>query len=233
MKNFIKSIIILGIIWLLFSICYFVIPIHYYNSTTYGLSYIFIVIAFLVQIYPLVITFIKSSNLRSKLYSMPLIKVGIIYLIVQMLFGIALWAINSMMPVATWIPIIVSLIFIGFTVIGFIGAEAQKEEIENIEKTIEVNTIFIDDLKANSKSFSSCFNYEPLKNKVKKLHELILYSDPVSSPDTASVENEITTKFTRLQKLYLEEELEQLEYAIDELVYLMNERNSLCKSKKK
>ena len=232
MKNLVKSIIVLGIVWLVFSICYFVIPYHHYNSMTFGLVYVFTALGFIVQIYPIVVTFVKSDKLKSKFYSMPLIGVGIIYLVLQILLAVIMCILNSMMPVDTWIPILVSIILLAFVAIGFIGAETYKEEVEKIEQIVEINTVFIDDLKANSKSFYTYFSYEPLKNKVKKLHELILYSDPVSSPDLELIEDEISRKFTKLQGLYLKNDYDNLEYAIDELTSLMIDRNNLCKSKK-
>ena len=232
MKNLIKSIIVLGIIWLVFSICYFVIPYHHNNSMTFGLVYVFSAIAFLVQIYPIAVTFIKSKKLKSKVYTLPLIGVGIIYLVLQLLLSIAMCILNSMMPVSTWIPTLISIVLLAFVVIGFIGAETYKDEVEKIEQNVEINTVFLDDLKRNSKSLYSYFSYEPLKNKFKKLHEIILYSDPVSSPELALVEDEITKKFTKLQELYLKSDYDNLEYSIDELISLMIDRNNLCKSKK-
>ena len=89
--------------------------------------------------------------------------------------------------------------------------------------------MFIDDLKANARALNNKFSYDPLKAKMNKLHDMIIYSDPISSPELLMIEDEITRKFNLLQEIYSEKEFDKLNDAIDELINLVDERNLRCK----
>lgn len=233
MKNKIRFLIIEALFVAIFTVCYFVIPYPHENNTVFVLGYVFSILAFLAQIYTFFVAFVKSKNLQSKFYGLPVVKVGIRYLVFQLVITLILTVINAFVAVPGWISVVVYLLILVLSVVGLITVEAYKEEVEKVEVVNEVNTIFLDDLKSNAKSLNDKFNYEPLKQNMKKLYELIIYSDPVSSPELASVEEEITRKFNDLKITYSEKAYERLETEIDQLTSLMEERNFRCKKLKK
>lgn len=91
------------------------------------------------------------------------------------------------------------------------------------------NLKFLNDLKVNVRKFYSKFKYEPLKNKMKKFYEDVIYSDPVSSPDLYVIEDEINRKFSLLVITYANHEFNKLDNIIDDLISLIEERNYNCK----
>ena len=58
----------------------------------------------------------------------------------------------------------------------------------------EVKTIFYNDLKTNLEIFKISFGYVPLKDKINKLYDLVLYSDPVSVDEVVELEDKILKK---------------------------------------
>ncbi len=232
MKNKIRFLIVLALVIAVFSVCYFVIPYKHNNETVFILGYIFTLVAMLAQIYTFYVGFAKSKDLKSKFYGFPIIKVGVIYLLVQFVLTVLITIINAFVDVPGWISVIVNVIVLAFSVIGLITVETYKEEIEKVESVEKVDTLFLDDLKTNAKSLYNKFDYTPLKGEMKKLYELIQYSDPVSSPELASVEDEITRKFNSLKATCSEKAYDRVQTEINDLVTLMEERNFRCKKLK-
>ena len=112
MKNNIRVCLVIGLFLLIFTVCYFVIPYPYENNTVFTLGYIFAIIAFLAQIYTLYKGLMKDSSLKSKVYGLPLIRVGFIYLAVQVIITLLLNIINAFVYLPSWICIVLHNILI-------------------------------------------------------------------------------------------------------------------------
>ena len=85
-KNSIKGYLILGILFALVSIIAFAIPTV--KTTTFGIAYVFTVVAFAAQIAIWKIALGRKDTLKSKFLGFPVVHVGIVYLIVQIVaFG--------------------------------------------------------------------------------------------------------------------------------------------------
>lgn len=232
MKNNIRVCLVIGLFLLIFTVCYFVIPYPYENNTVFTLGYIFAIIAFLAQIYTLYKGLMKDSSLKSKVYGLPLIRVGFIYLAVQVIITLLLNIINAFVYLPSWICIVLNILIIGVFAIGLITVEGYKETIEKEEMKEVINTLFLDDLKTNVKALYNKFDYEPLKKKMKDLYELIIYSDPVSHKDLVSLEDEISRKLNSLKSSFNNKDYTILEVEMNDLQSLMEERNYRCKKLK-
>lgn len=229
MKNKHRILIILLIVIAIFSTCYFVIPYPHNGLGVYISTYIFTLIAILGQLYPLYLAFYKSKNLASRVYGLPIVKVGVIYLVLQVIAMLALTITNAFVPVPVWIAILVQVIILGFGIIGVFVKESYAETVTALDSEQKANTRFLDDLKSNAKSLARRFNYEPLKRQFNDLVDLILYSDPVSNADLEDIETRITDKFDELSTNYKANNYVDVANNINELNDLMEERNSLVK----
>lgn len=230
MKNGFRLLISLFVIFVVFTILYFAIPIVYQNKVVYILECVFMYLAILVQIYPLYVSFVKPKELKSKFYGLPLVKIGLIYLGLVSLILVTLSIINWFVAVPLWVCIITNISVIGFAAFGFLMADTYKDYVLSSEKQEEINKIFIDDLKANARLLLNEFDYDPLKAKMKKLYDMVIYSDPISSVELVIIEDEITRKFNLLQEAYSYKEFNKLNYQIEELIVLLEERNLRCKN---
>ena len=82
-KNSFLSYIALGIAFILFNVVAFIIPTD--KNATFWCAYIFTVIAFLIQIPLWKIALGKKETLKNKFLGIPIIQVGFIYLVIQII----------------------------------------------------------------------------------------------------------------------------------------------------
>lgn len=232
MKNKLRFAIVLAILIILYTVCYFAIPYPHKDTTVFALTYVFAVVAFASQGYTFYVSFCKKDTLKSKVYGLPIFRVGIIYLAVALLTSIIITVANAFVAVPLWIAIILPVLLLGFAVIGCITTEAVKEEIERQDNKIVYDTHFIDNLKTEFKSLLVTFNYEPLKAKFNKLCDSISYSDPVSNESLILIEDEMDKNYILLKDALYNKDYVELEKQIDKLLLLVNERSARCKSSK-
>ena len=122
----------LAITFALFNIIAFAVPTA--KTSTFWIAYVFTAIAFASQIAIWKFAFKGADTLKSKFLGIPLISVGITYLIIQIIaFGIFM-----AFPIApTWIAIVVCALILGISAICLIGTETGREEINRGEEKVE------------------------------------------------------------------------------------------------
>ena len=74
---------IVAILVVMVSVVAFVIPFEKKSYATFIMSYVGILIALLAQGYVAYLIFKKSTTLKSKIYGIPVIRVSIMYLLIQ------------------------------------------------------------------------------------------------------------------------------------------------------
>lgn len=232
MKSKIRAGIALGIVFAIFTILYFAIPYPHKNESTYILAYVFLVVAFLAQIYVVFLAFSNSSSIKSKLYGWPIFNVGITYLILQTISTAVVSIVNAYYYFPIWIVITISILLMGFTAIGLISTKVAKEIVEQQDDNTAAKTSFIDQLRANSKIFLESVSHEPLKKKATDLLELIKFSDPISNESVLAIEEEIDVNYEELVSTYKKGDYGLSEQKMDSLSSLIKQRNSICKSSK-
>ena len=139
-KNSLMPYLALGIVFALFNVIAFVIPTD--KTATFWAAYAFSVVAFAVQIPLWKIAFGKKDTLKSKFLGIPVIHVGIIYLIIQ-LIAFAIFMIFPTLPV--WLAVIVCTIILATSVLCAIAGQAGANEINRVEisnKTLSVKIVF-------------------------------------------------------------------------------------------
>jgi len=123
---------VLGIAFVLFNVIAFAVPTA--KTATFWIAYVFTAVAFASQITIWKFAFKGADTLKSKFLGIPLISVGIKYLIVQ----IIAFAIFMVLPLtATWIAIVVCALILGVSAICLIGTETGREEINRVEEKEE------------------------------------------------------------------------------------------------
>ena len=141
MKNKNLGYVVLGILLVLVSIITFVIPTE--KTGTFWISYVFTAIAILAQIVIWKNTFGKEDTLKSKFLGLPVVHVGIVYLVVQ----IVAFAVFTAVPVLPiWSAIVACVAILGFSVIFMIAGEAGRGEIERVETKVQKKIFFIKEL---------------------------------------------------------------------------------------
>lgn len=208
----------LAIAFVLFNVIAFAIPTA--KTATFWIAYVFTAVAFASQIAIWKFAFKGADTLKSKFLGIPLISVGITYLIVQ----IIAFAIFMALPLTvSWIAIVVCALILGISAICLIGTETGREEINRVEEKVEKKVFYIKSLQVDIEMLASTETDADTKAALKKLAEKIRFSDPMSNEYLADIEAEITAKVKELKTTENKAEI------ITVLEALITERNKKVK----
>ncbi len=217
-KNNLMSYLALGIVFVLFNVIAFVIPTD--KTATFWTAYAFSLIAFAVQIPLWKIALGKKDTLKSKFLGIPIIQVGITYLIIQ-LIAFAVFMIFPTLPV--WLAVVVCTIILAISALCAIAGQAGANEINRVEEKIKVKRAFIQFLQTDIEMLTENETNAETKAELKKLAEKVRFSDPMSHEMLGELESRISAKVEEMKivsdKIALVREVE----------ILLIERNKKCK----
>ena len=217
-KNNLMSYLAIGIVFALFNVIAFVIPTV--KTATFWTAYAFSVVAFAVQIPLWKITLGKKDTLKSKFLGIPVIHVGITYLIIQ-LIAFAIFMIFPMLPV--WLAVVVCAIILAISVLCAIAGQAGANEINHVEEKIKVKRAFIQFLQTDIEMLVEGENDVETKAALSKLAEKVRFSDPMSHEMLGELESRISAKVEEMKTTADKKAL------IGEIEILLTERNKKCK----
>lgn len=223
-----KGYVILGILFIVFSVISFAIPFG--KTPVFILAYIFGVVSIGFQIYVFKIAFTSGGNAKSKYYGFPIVKVGVMYLMIQLLISFIEMATSSVMPI--WIVVVINILLLSAALIGCIAADVVRTEIEHQDVQIKKDTTNIINLRNISENLVALCNDEECKIRLKKLSEEFKYSDPVSSDNTFLLEEKLENQLINLKGMLQKEEYISSKTLCDEIMVNLKERNRICKMTK-
>ena len=227
-KNDIRTLIVLGIVWVAYSVVVFALPFP--MNAVFWLSYIFTTLAIAVQIYVLYSAFRKGDELRSKFYGFPIAKIGFIYLAVQLVSSLIFMLLSAKVPV--WLPVILYVLFLAVAAVGFISAEAMKEEVERQDVQLKKDVSAMRGLQTNIRSLAAQNRDSAFSKELEELSEAFRYSDPVSSEATAELEAGLAAHLDTLASTVLEGDAESVAPLCKKVRAMLDERNRVCKLNK-
>ena len=223
---------IVAILAVMVTVVAFVIPFPKKSYATFIMSYVGILLALAAQGYVAFLVFKKSSSLKSKVYGIPVIRVSIMYLLIQFIASFVIIAINTFVIVPVFVPVVIFVVLGGFAAIGILITSAVKGFIEDVEKEEKQKTAFLNNFKIEVESLEGKSSDEAINKDIHKFVEKVKYSDPMSAPALVEVENEINTKYLELKDLVLNNNIEETKKALIEINDLMDKRNKICKLEK-
>lgn len=209
---------VLGIFFVIFNVIAFAVPTA--KTATFWVAYIFTVIAFALQLIIWKFAFKDTDTLKSKFLGIPLISVGITYLLVQII-AFAVFMAVSFVP--SWIAIVVCTLILGISSICLIGTETGREEINRVEQKVSKKVFYIKSLQVDIEMLANAEADADTKAALTNLAEKIRFSDPMSNELLADLESKIIDKINDLKST------EQKATIIKELTLLFDERNKKCK----
>ena len=217
-KNSLMSYLALGIVFALFNVIAFAIPTD--KTSTFWAANAFSVVAFAVQISLWKIAFGKKDTLKSKFLGIPVVHVGITYLIIQ-LIAFAVFMIFPLLPV--WLAVVVCSIILAISALCAIAGQAGANEINRVEEKIKVKRAFIQFLQTDIEMLAESEPDVETKSELKKLAEKVRFSDPMSHKMLSDLESRITAKVEEMKTAADKKVL------VGEVAALLVERNKKCK----
>ena len=209
---------VLGIVFVLFNVIAFAIPTV--KTGTFWVAYAFSVVAFASQIGIWKVALGKEDTLKSKFLGFPIVHIGIVYLIVQIV-ALAVFMAVPILPV--WSATVVCALILGVSAICIISAEVGRGEIERVEANVKQKVFYIKSLQVDVELLANSESNGATKEALQKLAEKIRFSDPMSLPHLEAIEKEIADKTNTLKvtadKLAV----------VSEIDALLSERNAKIK----
>ena len=225
-KPLISVIAVFAILLVLFVVLTTVIPFTKIGSSWVAFSFgiVSIIAACAITIY----SFTKGEAAVSKFYRLSLFKLGIYYLVIQLLVSLTLFILGAFFLVPTWVGVIACIVPLCFCGVGLILVDNAIDIVETQDKKVEVNVKEMKTFNVSiGKIIAICQNDEYLPY-LENLEEAFKYSDPVSSDETASLEEDLKVKIGVLEVLVAENS-ESVIPKIKEIEVALSSRNAVCK----
>lgn len=226
-KNKLRWWIVLGIVLAVYNVLAFVLPFQ--RNRTFVISYIFTMIAILLQTYVIQTAFYKGEGVKSKFYGFPIAKLGVIYLAIQLILGFAFMAIGSSLTVPVWIPVALYIVILAAAVIGLIATETVRDAVSRQDEKQVRQTSCMREIQAKGKSLAERNTVSEVKKDLEKLAEDLRFSDPVSNESLAETEDKLLGCLKQIEKAVDDQNSAQIKLLCREAEQVLAERNQLCR----
>ncbi len=227
-KNMMRTLVITVIVLVLFCVLAFAIP--FVRGPVFWLGFLFTVVAILAQLYIAKKAFANGEGARSKFYGFPLAKVGFIYLVVQIVVGLACMALGLVVP--AWLAAVLFVLILAAAAIGFITVDAIRDEVERQDEVLKKNVTNMRALQSKAAAIAAQCEDEGTRKVLNALADKFRFSDPVSSATTEEAEAGLAALVDELQAAVLDKDTEAAVSLAGKLEAALAERNRLCKLNK-
>ena len=230
-KNRTRLYLSIFIIFALFSVIAFAIPFE--RNTVFWMSYIFAVVALAAQlvVQPRALD-LDGHDVRSKFYGFPLARIATAYLVVQLVLSLIFMILCKYSEVKTWVPLVAYVLILGISAIGFIAADAMKEEVERQDTVHKANVGTMRALQSKAVFVVSQCEDAETKKALNALSEALRFSDPVSNAATADIEENLTGLLEELGSAVLDKDYASVKTLCAKASTLLADRNRMCKLNK-
>ena len=223
-KNTTRGLIVLVLLLCVFSVVSFVMP--FTRTATFWVAYGFGAFAMLFQLYIFKAANAAHGDAKSRFYGFPIVRVGTIYMVVQLVASFIEMALAKVLPV--WVPLILNLVLAVVAIIGCITVETIRDEIIKQDGHLKKNVKNMRELQSLSRSLVSQCQDEALKHELEKLADEFRYSDPVSSENTRELETDMHSQLENIQQALVEGDSEGVKNLCGKLAGSLAERNRVC-----
>lgn len=226
-KTTIRGILALVIILAVFQILAFVIPFP--HGGPFWVGFAFGLIAILIQLPILYLAFQNTQIPRSKIYGIPIARVGVAYGVAQMILSYISMALGFIPGFPYWVPLVLSVLLLAAAALGVLATDATRDEVERQDEVLRRDTTRMRALQAFSKDLAAnCPNPEAAAD-LKKLADRIRYSDPVSSPATIEYEERLSAMLEELRGAMGNGDAAYINRVSKQAITLLDDRNRICK----
>ena len=227
-KNAIRWWVVLGVVLVVYNVLAFALPFP--KTAVFAVSYLFTMIAILAQIYVIRTAFYRGEGVKSKFYGFPIAKLGVIYLAVQLIAGLVFMALGLIVPV--WLPLALYVVLLGVAAVGFVAADAARDEVVRQEVKLEKDVSRMREFQAKGRALVTLNQVPEAARPLEKLAEDLRFSDPVSSEALTETEDQLAECLAQLQEAVSAQKTEQILSVCQEAEHILAERNQLCKLSK-
>jgi len=223
-KNSARGISLIVLVLVVFSVMAFVIP--FAHTATFWVGYGFGVLAILYQLYIFKLSFSAGSDAKSRFYGFPIARIGVYYLIVQLIASVIEMALAKLLPV--WVPVVVNLLLLAVALIGCITVDTMRDEIIRQDEALKKDVSNMREMQSLSASLVTQYSETGLKRTLEKIADEFRFSDPVSSESTLELEEDMRSQLGNIQQAIIDRDFNGAQKLCRELSGSLAERNRIC-----
>lgn len=227
-KNGIRGYVILGILFAVFSVFAFAIPVP--KRATFWIAYLFGVFSIVFQVYVFRISFSGGEDVKSKIYGFPIAKIGVIYLVIQLLLSCVEVTFGKFLPV--WVALILNVLLTAVALVGCIAADVMRDEVVRQEEQRKLDVGTMRDLQSVSATLAGQHSSKVFGKDLQTIADEFKFSDPVSSEQTKVVETELADLMENLKKASADDDVQAVDDLKGKVLATLAERNRLCRLNK-
>ena len=227
-KSNIAAAIVASILLVIYNLLVFVLPFG--KNDIFWLSYGFTMDAFVIAGAACVIAFRSGKSVTSKFSGYPIARVGIIYLVVQVILCFIFMTLSQWLPI--WLGVLVYALVLGTAVIGLIATDAVRDHIQYEDAKLKANVSTIRSAQSAVNLLVLQCQSEEAANALRSLSEDLRYSDPVSSPELEQIEAALAGSIDVLRQTVNSQRSDYILSQCKHISALLAERNRLCKLSK-
>ena len=230
MKNKITTIAVFVIALAVFITLFLVIPFN--KSAASWIVFAFTIVAFIASLGIMAYAFATKESEKNILYNYPIVRVGIVYLIAQLVVCVVISAIAAFIDLYAWIAVVLCILILAAAFVLVITTGSVRSNIIDIEKKTAEQTKATKVFRVDVAGILDVCNISELKKPLEALVEDFKYSDPVSCPETEALETEIASDLNSLRVLVTEGATEEAQKKITDIKNKLANRNRICKLSK-
>ena len=220
-KDTIKTCVGLVIALVLYNLIVFLIP--FASTAVFWISYLFGLCAFALVGAAVYLALIKNSDAKSRFYGLPIMRIGMLYGVIQMVLCILFMSLGKWLP--WWSALLVHAMGLGMAVVGIMSAHSVVEHVRTLDVQTKQETALMRGLQSKLSTMTAQYDHAALR----ELSEELRYSDPVSCAAASAAEVELYTIVEALQNTIKQNDDAMVENLCRKAISLLGERNRLCK----
>ena len=202
------------------------LAVPFVRSSGFWVSFVLTIAAIAAQAYLLYSAFRKGESPRSKLYGFPIARIGMMYAAVQIVLSFVCMALGKWIPL--WLQIIVQVLLLASAALGFLAADAVRDEVEAEELRQVKDTKAVFSLRAAANTLAGQCSLP----EVRQLAAELRFCDPVSSTATADTERELQCLLDEMQKAAADGNNADVQTLAKKALSVLATRGQLCKAGK-
>lgn len=191
---------------------------------SFWVGYIFIMLTFSGQLG--VAWYSLIGDEKKIFYRIPLIFISYGTLVVMLIVGILCMVIPNF-PIG--LGFILCLLVLAFSIISMMQAQTSISIVEDIDTKIRNKTFFIKSLIVDINTLMARASSQEIMEEIKKVYDVVFYSDPMSNEALLGVEAQISLKINELSEGVEKSDIGIVKKVGKELQILLDERNKKCK----
>ncbi len=224
-KNFKTYIVIWAIGLAMFNLIAFLVPGDNKFDEGFFLGYIFITLAYILQLGIGYFSF-KEENLNKVFLNIPTVTYGFGTLIFTSIVSIITMLVDA---IPVWLGAILCFCSFAIGAIATLIAKSAGDIVGGIDDQIKTQTFFIKALTIDMNTLVAQSPSAEVRAEVTKVYEAVRYSDPMSNPALAPSESQITIKFNQLSNAVLANDLMAVKAFANDMLILVQDRNNKCR----